>query len=368
MTGFREHSYPALDGMRGVAAIAILLLHFPPFGQTPWFRNGLLAVDAFFVMSGFVIAAAYDRRLTAGLGARRFLLARYIRLWPALALGVAAGLVQALVAPMASKDLPMDVAARIGCAGFGLVLLPCPLPSPQFFPTDPPEWSLFYELVANLLFALAFAPLLKAGRMIALIAGFACVVVVGIVHYHGVWFGDILRSVPFQLGRVGFSFFLGVGLHRTERLWAPRLPRLSAWMVYLLLAIVLAAPTPRGLQTPVHLLGVLIVCPLLIALGARARPQGWLKDASAWLGALSYPLYALHHPLLFLGRGLSGHRLDTPSPADVPLILAVLGLALALPAIYEGPVRRWLTARLGGRASAGVAGLPHPAASTPEAL
>ena len=96
MTG-TGRSYHALDGMRGIAARAVLFHHFPPIRHSALFHNGLLAVDMFFLLSGFVIAHAYDERLAAGLGMRAFMLARYIRLWPIMTLGVMAGLVQGLV-------------------------------------------------------------------------------------------------------------------------------------------------------------------------------------------------------------------------------------------------------------------------------
>ncbi len=347
MSQHRQHAYPALDGMRGVAAIAVMLHHFPPLRQPALFHNGLLAVDVFFVMSGFVIAGVYDTRLAGGLGTRRFMLVRYVRLWPMLALGVAAGLAQALLVPVPPKDLPLAAAGRIACAGFGLAILPCPLPSPWLFPTDMPEWSLFYELLANLLYALAFVPLLKEGRMmIAVIAPAGAVLAIGILHHRGASFGGGLHSMPFELSRVTFSFFLGLLLQRTQPLWAPRLPRLSPWLVYGLLLAVLAAPTPHALDTAVHMAVVLVASPLLIGLGAVAAPQGRWMGASALLGAMSYPLYCLHQPIMFAARGLI-ERAGTVSPGmDLMLALAIVAVCLALPSTYETPARRALVALL----------------------
>jgi peptidoglycan/LPS O-acetylase OafA/YrhL len=342
MSGQGQHAYPALDGLRGAAAIAVVLHHFPPLGQPGLFGNGLLAVDLFFVISGFVLASAYDGKLAVGLGAPAFMRARYVRLWPVLALGVAAGLAQVLLAPIPAKDLALSAGGRIACAGFGLAILPCPLPSPELFPTDPPEWSLFYELAANLLFALAFVPLLKARRLLALIGAAGGVLLLGILHFRGASFGGGLHALPFQLGRVGFSFFLGVLLHRTRTIWTPRLPRLSPWAIFLVLLVLLAVPTPRTLDIPVHLFAILAACPLLVSLAALAPAQGRTARICLAAGAVSYPLYALHLPLVFLGRSLAAGWRLSPGLLDALLISGVIGLSLLIVRFYETPVRRWL--------------------------
>ena len=348
MAGRPQHAYPALDGMRGIAALAVVFNHFPLAAQPALFRNGLLAVDIFFVMSGFVIASAYDAKLDQGFGARSFMLARVIRLWPVLALGVAAGLAQALIAPVAGKDLPLGADGRMVCAGFGLGFLPCPILPSEMFPTDPPAWSLFYELVANLLFALAFVPLLKAGRLATVIGAGGAVAASGVLHFHGATFGGGPHGVAFEFGRVGFSFFLGVLMHRTRARWSPHVPRLSPWMIYALLLALLAAPTPRPLQAPVHLFGILIASPLLVALGAQSPARGRLLDISLTAGALSYPLYALHMPLMFLGRGLGADRRVPPALLDLTLAVGIASLAYLVARFYEPLARRWMDAGLKG--------------------
>ena len=228
-TGTPRHSYPALDGMRGIAALAVLLHHFPPIRRPLLFHNGLLAVDIFYLLSGFVIALAYDRRLAEGLGARRFMTIRIIRLWPIMMLGVVAVDCFSLDQPtVGGKDLPLSVGQRLACAGLNLFILPCPPGmSPLMFPANPPEWTLFYELVANLLFALAFALLLKPRALIALIGFGGVIAAAGVLRHHGVNFGVSQDAVPFDLGRVAFSFFLGVLLQRTRNVWARRLPALN---------------------------------------------------------------------------------------------------------------------------------------------
>jgi peptidoglycan/LPS O-acetylase OafA/YrhL len=345
MNASRWHSYVALDGLRGVAALAIVLHHFPPIRSPLLFQNGLMAVDVFFLLSGFVLAHAYDGRLAEGLGARRFMLARVIRLWPVMLLGVTMGLVQSLVSPVAGKDPPLGVGGRLACTGFNLFMLPCPPGvSGLMFPADPPEWSLFYELIANLLFALAFAPLLKPRRLVAVVGAGGVVLALGILHYQGLRFDLSADAVPYYLGRVAFSFFLGVLLQRTKRFWAGRLPVLDPRIVYLLLFGLLAIPaTSLPAQTALHLATVFVLGPLLVMVGSVAQPRGFTIRASAFLGDLSYPLYAIHMPLIFLGSGLAPAPWDRSVPVDLCLIAVAIGLAAVLPRVYDAPARRWLT-------------------------
>jgi len=359
MTAPSRHAYPALDGLRGIAALAIVLHHFPPIRGPLLFHNGLMAVDVFFLLSGFVLAHAYDGRLAEGLGARRFMLARVIRLWPLMLLGVALGLIQSLVSPVPGKDLPLGAGARLACGGFNLFILPCPPGlGAQMFPADPPEWSLFYELIANLLFALAFAPLLKPRALIAVIVAGGGVLALGIMRYQGLRFGLAVDAAPYYLGRVAFSFFLGVFLQRTKGAWAPRLPALPPWVVYLLILGLLAIPqTSVPAQIALHLATVFVLGPLLVMLGAVARPRGLAIKASVFLGDLSYPLYAIHMPLIFLGSALLPTPWDRSLPIDLGLIALAIGSAAVLSRVYDTPVRRWLASRSrrglsGGRALA----------------
>src|SRR5262245_34214420 len=108
--------FVALDSCRGLAACWIALLHFEAYSHllgTPILSGAFFAVDFFFVLSGFVIAANYQRRLLEGFGAGRFILLRLGRIYPLhfamLALGVGIKLIE-LSIPSASSIT--DAAAR----------------------------------------------------------------------------------------------------------------------------------------------------------------------------------------------------------------------------------------------------------------
>src|SRR6185437_6209521 len=87
-----RHAYATLDGLRGVAALAVVLYHYASDLIAP---HGYLAVDLFFAMSGFVIASAYEAKLKDGLDVRGFLGIRAKRLAPLWMLGAIVGFVLA---------------------------------------------------------------------------------------------------------------------------------------------------------------------------------------------------------------------------------------------------------------------------------
>src|SRR6218665_3646823 len=77
--------YSSLDGLRGIAALAVALFHLPiamSLYASPLIREAYVAVDFFFVLSGFVIAHAYTTRLNSADAVRDFVIRRVGRLWP----------------------------------------------------------------------------------------------------------------------------------------------------------------------------------------------------------------------------------------------------------------------------------------------
>ncbi len=142
-------SFESLNALRGIAAFLVLLFHLAPdFPALPFFGSAYLSVDLFFMMSGFVIAYAYDDKLRGGLGFWRFVEIRVIRLYPLYLLGLAIAAVPlALWACHGEKWLLHDLARRLA---WGVTLLPRPVADPaQWWTLDPPAWSLIYELAFN---------------------------------------------------------------------------------------------------------------------------------------------------------------------------------------------------------------------------
>lgn len=339
----QNQRFLTLDALRGVAAVVVLIIHM---GGLParWLSGGYLAVDFFFVLSGFVLAHAYGERAIS-FGA--FLRARAIRLYPLYFAGTMLGVGAALISGVGL----LQITTALAC---GLFFLPAP-GGVDLYPLNPPAWSLFFELVANA----AWFPLRRVLRgpvaVTALLIGALAVLGSDIV-YGAVSAGGYWSNVAGGFARVLFSFVAGVLTYRFWRGSAARL-RLASWLVITGLLAVLALPLPREVFDPV---AVLFLMPSLVFAGAccpaGSRIAEWTQRQ---LGNASYAIYALHFPVivavdrLLISDGLL-HRLGVTHPSIVttPLTLAlVVGAALLLDKLYDRPVRRLLTS-LSARAGA----------------
>jgi peptidoglycan/LPS O-acetylase OafA/YrhL len=340
MTVAAQHHYRTLDGMRGVAAIGVLVYHFKDMLPLPLFKAGYLAVDLFFCLSGFVIAHAYEGRLRAGMGFPRFALLRIIRLWPLVALGVAFGVLQAWLLP-ATADPALLAAGVPLVILLNLLLLPMLAGGGgRLFPVNPPHWSLFYEMAVNLFYAAVLRRL--SNRVLALLAlaGFV-LLAVGIARFGTANIGWARDQIVFGFGRVACTFFAGVLLYRCRE---QRAVFTRAWPWWALLLLTASALTvPAGPARPLFdALFVLAGAPLLVCLGSASRPSERAVPLLAALGRLSYPLYALHFPLYLAAADLAG-RFPALGPAIAAGSIALACIAALLLARFcDEPVRRWL--------------------------
>ena len=157
--------YELLDGLRGVAAIFVILYHFGEgFATSPvdqMMNHGYLAVDFFFILSGFVIGYAYDDRWQRGMTADNFMLRRVIRLHPMVILSVIFGAVAYLIQGSVKWDgTPMPLSMLLLALLLGIFLIPV-LPGAgadvrgnnEMFPLNGPSWSLFFEYIGSILYA-----------------------------------------------------------------------------------------------------------------------------------------------------------------------------------------------------------------------
>lgn len=317
-----------LDGLRGVCALAIVMEHCERLFRTGVVVcHGWLAVDMFFILSGFVIAGGYDRRLADGLTARQFAGLRIRRLapvyWAGLVLCAAAALAQI---HFRSSGTVWDVLGNTAMAAF---LVPQVGGTGFAYPANPVAWTLAWELVVNILYA-AVLWRARTASLLALIAlCLAGAVMMSLSTRSGWSFGmaglDIwlgwLRALP--------EFLMGVLLHRAFRaglfgslpVVSPLLP-LAAWLVMAVL--------PQGLPSLLDFAMVVLIFPLLVALLVRGE-----AGAPAWfapLGAISYPLYASHLAPIWLAWYTPWLGLDHgPRPvlaAGLVLIAVVLAWLL----------------------------------------
>jgi peptidoglycan/LPS O-acetylase OafA/YrhL len=322
--------YPTLDGLRGVAAFAVLLLHV----DHPGFRMPTAtytAVDLFFLISGFVIARAYEDRIASS-GVLAFLRARIIRLYPMLVLGLLI-LPIYFVAVFARYGVsPAPPGQILGSLGASLLLVPSRLPSStlwdaqMLFPLDGPVWSLMLEMIVNLAYALLL-PWLSRRALAFIVLASGVVLVAAQIRLGGVDLGwgwpNLWGGVP----RATFSFFLGVLVFRLD------IPRPAIPPILVLAAVPLLFCAPP-------ILAVLIGYPLVLIVATT--PDARCAGIMTAMGALSYPLYVIHLPLLYWIRWLL--PLDLPEWASVAasLTLALLGAFAALK-LWDEPIRRRMT-------------------------
>jgi len=348
-----KERFAVLDGMRGLAALAVITDHVPSTLMTTLLPGRYLAVDFFFVLSGFVLAHVYAERLKSGLTLGAFMRIRVIRLYPLYILGTLAGAALALLYATRAwgEATPESVASSLL---FALFLVPCP---PLFsiwpnapFPLNGPAWSLFFELFINAVFAL-FARWLMPKLCVVFMAIGALALVPTALAFGQLDGGFAWSNFVAGFPRVTFGFFTGVWLYQTRM--HERLPTLPPWAAYMALAAVFMIPGEGFWRVVIDLSAVLIVFPALVALCANSRARGAMLRASTIVGTLSYGVYVLHVPLWgWLQLVLQRFSIDLPGVANVALTaVAALAAAAVLHAWYDKPLRRRLSRKRQARAA-----------------
>jgi peptidoglycan/LPS O-acetylase OafA/YrhL len=334
-----QRAFATLDLLRGVGALAVVVTHYPDFFGLERTNGAYLAVDLFYVLSGFVLAYAYERRIAAGMPPVDFVIARFVRLYPLYLLGTVIALAVyvlllftssprltgpeiLLTLPFSLLFLPTFVAPFLASyGGLGAV-----------YPLNFPAWTLFYELAVNLLYGFSYR-LLTTRRLIVMVFVSAIALI-----FTGLYFGnlavgyawiDFIGGVP----RVLFSFFAGVLLWRLFQSYRPSpLPGYTAIALILVFVCTAAGDTPTAAMRPYYeLFAVLIVFPCMVFIAARTVMGRRLRAISLQLGLASYAVYIIHTPVL--------HGLKKLFPPVHPYITAAApwsGLAIAALLIGAG--------------------------------
>ena len=341
--------FHTLDGMRGVAALAVGALHMPSFTHAVWFGDdgglqcAFLGVDMFFVLSGFVIAHAYERRIASGMALPEFLKLRARRLGPLYFLGVALAIVQMtsarIVHPNAWSAIDLVLAGLTA-----LLVIPIPIFGFRqvMYPLNPATWTLLAELLVNALYA-RLARWLTTPRLVGLcvVAGLALAWVAW--RYQSIDRGIMWVQFPSGMVRAVFGFFAGVLMLRLYRSRPPKV-RSSGWLWMGLVGALLLAPLRGPWLAPYELFCALLVFPFLIygAAGSVLGPLGQRLCTTA--GTVSYALYILHTPLGRLAALISGIMgWDIANDVGNAALLIIIGvLSWLADAFYDRPVRRWL--------------------------
>ena len=342
----RHSHFVALDGLRGVAAGCVFMFHGLASStlERSMFTSGLLMVDLFFLLSGFVIAHAYERPLQEDMGFSDFAVRRFVRLYPMIFLGAAlAGAVGIFdLYFRQNSPLAMSGGELTTAIGLSFFLLPFTIgnPTPEIFPTNTVLWSLMFETIINLVYAV-FARHLTTPRLCIIVALSLGTITIG--GFGGGGIDNAWMGIP----RVSAGFFGGVILYRWWRDGAIRLPAMPFSIASLLLLLVslLPWPLPAAVYPPIFLLFSVII------LSTAGRQAGDIeRRICITLGALSYPLYVLHRPILSTILSLSRRVVGNGWPAVHITVAAALLICAILShyavRFYEGPARRSLGRRL----------------------
>ncbi len=326
-----------LDAMRGVAALLVVLYHLRDKGVF-WAQSGYLAVDFFFLLSGFVIARTYDHRQ---INALAFAKLRLIRLYPLFFAGLMLGVAQRAweLTPKFAEGVGLTFSQFLISLQFNLLLLPSPATQP-LFPLNGPAWSLFFELLANLAYGFFFVRwrLATLRYLLVIAAVFLTLCVAQSATING---GSAWPSAHIGLARVMFSFLAGIILART--IAAPARHTWWSLVPVTLLITVLLIPPPSGQALLIYELGVvMVVAPAIVWLGARFNPPLILNKISAHLGHISYAIYAIHHPLIFIG-GYCALEAGLPNRHWIPVFLiALIWASWGLARHWDPATQSWL--------------------------
>jgi len=353
--------YPILDGLRGIAAVVVFVFHLlMPHGGSldPIVNHGYLAVDFFFLLSGFVIGYAYDDRWPK-MTPKDFFLRRLIRLQPMVVLGMIIGAVSFYFQECQWwPGLHAVPPGRLLLTMFvGFTLMPMPgrfdiRGTLEMYPLNAAVWSLFYEYIANLLYALVVRKFSRTWLTILVLIAAAALVHCAVTCQPGDFMGgwSLYGAHPrIAFTRLLFSFFAGLLLFRVVRLRTVK--HGFTWCSLLLIAALAFPGIGRGgpsWQNGIYESAcIILVFPLIVFLGAGGALSGQFSTRLCkFLGDISYPLYITHLPLVFVYIAWVTNHPGASTGQILPRTLATFTgailLAYASVKLYDEPVRKWL--------------------------
>lgn len=337
-----------LDGLRGIAALVILIFHYLEFIYLgDYVKNplghGFLAVDFFFCLSGFVVAYAYDDRI-GKIGVKGFFINRLIRLHPMVIFGTILGLIAYFSDPFI--DTSSVSWLRTGFAILASITMIPAVTLPYRFgcilPLNGPAWSLFSEYFISIIYAYLIVRLGK--RLIILILLLSA----GTIIYSAYKFGWLSIGYDFHtfsgaFTRVIFSFTAGVAIFRFNLVIRNKGGFLLP--LILLIGVFIFPHAPKDWIRESIL--VIIVFPLIVALGAGAKTSDRLNQFCKLIGDLSYPLYMTHFSTVFFYFNYLQSQPDMSVERKyligMTLVLINIIFAYVSMKLFDEPVRKWLT-------------------------
>lgn len=358
--------YPILDGLRGVAAVTVVAFHIMEAHSTSHLdqviNHGYLAVDFFFLLSGFVIGYAYDDRWEKmSLGS--FIKRRLIRLHPMVIMGMIVGAIlfyfqDSVVLWPGISEVPVWKVLLVMFIGFTLIPVPTSLDIrgwQEMHPLNGPAWTLFFEYIANFLYAIGVRKFSNK-----LLGFFVFLFAIFLIHL-GLTSpaGDLIGGwsiEPAQL-HVGFArllypFFAGLLLSRIATL---KFVKNAFLWCSVMIIFILAFPRVGGekdlwMNGLYDALSVILVFPVIVYLGAAGEIKGaFAARLCKFLGDISFPIYITHYPIIYI---YTGWVKDGSILIEDAILIALLTfiscivLAYACLKLYDEPVRKWLSSKL----------------------
>ncbi|HJA87587.1 MAG TPA: acyltransferase [Candidatus Parabacteroides intestinavium] len=362
--------YEILDGLRGVAALLVVFYHifeglsFAEGGTLiTTINHGYLAVDFFFILSGFVIGYAYDDRLGKTMTLGNFFKRRLIRLHPMIIMGAVLGVIfyclQGCVKWDGTHVATSMIMLALLCALFFIPATPGAgydiRGNGEMFPLNGPSWSLFFEYIGNILYAV-FIHRLSNKALTALVfllgIGLAWFALFDVAGYGMIGVGWTLDGVNFLGGslRMLFPFSLGMLLSRNFK---PVKVRGAFWICSIVLLALFCVPYIEG-NSPICWNGlfeaicILFIFPVLVWIGASGKTTDkHSTQICKFSGDISFPLYAVHYPVMYLFYAwLIDNKYYTFGEVwPVALIVYIGSILLAYLCLkcYDEPVRKWLS-------------------------
>lgn len=342
--------YPILDGLRGTAAILVVIFHlfeaYYPVPANHPMHHGYLAVDFFYLLSGFVVGYAYDDRWGKNMSLLDFLKIRLIRLHPLVILGAVIGAICFWLDPYTNGFQAVGLFKLLLVMVLSFTLLPTPDVRGwgETHSLDGPAWSLFQEYIANVIYGLF-------GRAMSRLILTGIVVVSGIVlAIVAEWHGDLGTGWGYStfwiaVVRMCYPFFAGLLLFRMGKLI--KIP-MAYTVCSLLLVFLFFLPTfqHNGLYEAAC---IIFAFPVIVAAGAGGEISGRWAKLCAFSGAISYPLYITHYPFIYIYTAWIAENKPNPQqivPVACALFVFLIGLAYVSLKVYDEPVRNWLKKKL----------------------
>ena len=340
--------YLILDGLRGVAAILVVIFHlfeayYPVPADHPM-HHGYLAVDFFFLLSGFVVGYAYDDRWSR-MTIKDFFKIRLIRLHPLVILGVTIGAICFWFDPYSNGAAHTSILKLIGVMLLGFTLLPGPdiRGWGETHVLDGPCWSLLQEYIGNIVYAVIGRRMTRVALWIFVIIAAAALIIVA------AWRGDLGTGWGYDtfwiaIVRMAFPFFAGLLLFRTgKRIHLP----IAFPLCSLLLIILFFMPTFK-FNGYYEAACIIIAFPFIVAAGAGGKVSGRWAKLCKFSADISYPIYITHYPFIYIYTAWVYTKKPSPQqivPVAIGLFIFFIILAYAALKLYDEPVRNWLKKR-----------------------